>query len=61
MAEDVLTCPAEVLLAVLLRRYRFRPAAQTAWYLGPSNTPYVVGREGEGPQLPLRVELQQLS
>lgn len=46
----------KVLLVVLLRRFRFGPGARVEWYLGPSNTPYVVGREDEGPKLPLVVQ-----
>ncbi|KZV94528.1 cytochrome P450 [Exidia glandulosa HHB12029] len=49
----------KVLLSVLLRRFRFLPASKdmrVEWYLGPSNTPYIVGRESEGPKLPLRIE-----
>ncbi|EJD48742.1 cytochrome P450 [Auricularia subglabra TFB-10046 SS5] len=46
----------KVLLVVLLRRFRFGPGARVEWYLGPSNTPYIVGREGEGPKLPLLVQ-----
>lgn len=47
----------KMIIAVLLRRFQFLPAnLSIEWYLGPSNTPYVVGREDEGPQLLVRVK-----
>jgi hypothetical protein len=54
------TQSSEVLLVVLLRHFEIVPAPETErveWWLGPSNTAFVRGREAEGPMLPLRLRL----
>ncbi|KAH7105883.1 cytochrome P450 [Auriculariales sp. MPI-PUGE-AT-0066] len=50
----------KVLLVVLLRHFEISPAPDTErveWWLGPSNTSFVRGREAEGPMLPVRLRL----
>ena len=47
-----------------MQQFEVLPAPDThrvEWYLGSSNTPYVLGREEEGPMLPVRLKLYQPS
>lgn len=47
----------ELVLSIMLERFRFEPGSEVYWNMTGITVPTVVGQEAGGPQLPLKVSL----